>query len=84
MKPELGRTSMKYPEDSKKMNAHVCTFIWGLLGRGDMYLFGCDKNAWKIKFDSKDKFPSKKLNLKHNKQSIVVPVIGCGEILEKE
>jgi hypothetical protein len=28
-------------DDSQQMNAHIYKFIRGLLGKGDMYLFGC-------------------------------------------
>jgi hypothetical protein len=47
LKTEL--ESMEY--SSGDVDAHVYHFIYGLFGKGGMYLFGCG-NAWKLKFDS--------------------------------
>ena len=71
----LGELScLEYSGDA---NQHVCRFIDGLFGKSNMMLFGCG-NAWKIKFNSKDNFPST-LNLKHNRNKYIVSVKGISD-----
>jgi hypothetical protein len=68
--------SMGYSGDA---NQHVRRFIDGLFGKNNMMLFGY-VNAWKIKFNSKDNFPST-LNLKNKNGGItLVPVTGHGVV----
>jgi hypothetical protein len=75
------KTELKSIGYSGDADQHVLNFILGLFGKSCMMLFG-NGNARRIKFDSKENFPST-LNLIYSKGGIV-PVIGCGKTLKKE
>jgi hypothetical protein len=78
LKSELGRLGY-----SGNVDIHVRNFIRGLFGKSGMMLFGCG-NAWKIKFNKENNFPST-LNLKHNGNELVpVAVTGQGKTIKKE
>jgi len=78
LKSELGRLGY-----SGNVDNHVRDFIRGLFGKSGMMLFGCG-NAWKIKFNKENNFPST-LNLKHNGNELVpVAVTGQGKTIKKE